>query len=103
MCISMREYAHVVLNNASIRSQLDLPLLLCAVRQQHLLHCQVKDPWLRVRLRQEILGIAKLYSATGPYRAENEYPMLVAEAHFNLAKAYADAQCAAQATDHCKK
>mmetsp|Transcript_25613 Transcript_25613/g.75733 ORF Transcript_25613/g.75733 Transcript_25613/m.75733 type:complete len:810 (-) Transcript_25613:801-3230(-) len=59
------------------------------------------DPWGRVRLRQEVLGLAKLYGRGGAYESEEGAHMHVPAAHFALAKAYAEANCMQQAADHC--
>ncbi len=51
----------------------------------------------------EVLALAKLYAPGGPYASENKYPMMLSDAHFKLAKAYAALQCIPQASDHCNK
>lgn len=61
------------------------------------------DPWAALELRQQQLALAKLCAITGPYSAQKRYPLLLAEAHYKLAAAYADMQCTPQANEHAKR
>jgi len=61
------------------------------------------DAWGALRLRQEALALARMYSSTGPYRDDNRFPMLLPNAHFKLAKSYAELQCIPQAAEHCNR
>ena len=64
---------------------------------------QAGDLWGSLKFRQEALALCKLYSPSGPYASENNFPMLLSDTHFKLAKVYAALQCIAQASDHCNK
>ncbi len=44
-----------------------------------------------------------MYAPRAVYGDENQYPMLVSDAHFQLAKAYAELKCVQQANDHCNR
>ncbi|KAG1678307.1 hypothetical protein FOA52_013928 [Chlamydomonas sp. UWO 241] len=59
------------------------------------------DAWTRVRILQEALGLAKLHGPYSAYGTHPKQPMLLPNAHFQLAKAYAECNCMQQAQDHC--
>ncbi len=61
-----------------------------------------KDPWLVVNLAQLALGHAKVVWRTMPVTVREE-PLLLAKAHFALARAYQGLGCDRQASDHGKQ
>ncbi|GLI65916.1 hypothetical protein VaNZ11_009565 [Volvox africanus] len=61
-----------------------------------------KDPWVVVHLAQMALGHAKVVWRTMPVTVREE-PLLLAKAHFSLARAYQGLGCDRQASDHGKQ
>ncbi|GLC58057.1 hypothetical protein PLESTB_001313700 [Pleodorina starrii] len=61
-----------------------------------------KDPWVAVQLAQLALGHAKVVWRTMPVTVREE-PLLLAKAHFALARAYQGLGCDRQASEHGKE
>lgn len=66
--------------------------------------------WQSVRLRQEVLALAKLHAFSLKVTAsvseedvQTPVPSLLAKAHLELAEAYRKLECWAQTIDHCKQ
>ncbi|KAL6764490.1 hypothetical protein V8C86DRAFT_2476484 [Haematococcus lacustris] len=70
----------------------------CALRQR-----TAKDVWGVVRVRQEILGLAKVYMMLNMDGPTLPLPLPLPAAHFKLAQAYAELGCSAQVIDHSQK
>ncbi|GFH06619.1 uncharacterized protein HaLaN_01279, partial [Haematococcus lacustris] len=64
---------------------------------------KAKDVWGVVRVRQEILGLAKVYMMLNMDGPTLPLPLPLPAAHFKLAQAYAELGCSAQVIDHSQK